>query len=137
MAAPRKRWVAAWRAGRLVWPALWSRWAAFAQSTEIRKAPAAERAAGTVRDQEIRRQAPDQPKPGAAPADWSVEVTERAVTATRSEISGNEQLTRFSLAFSSVVPYQVFTLPNPHRIVIDMPDVGFRLPPAEGQQGRA
>ena len=76
---------------------------------------------------------PDQPKPGPAPTDWSVEVTERAVTATHSEIAGDERLTRFSLAFSGAVPYQVFTLPNPHRIIIDMPDVVFRLPVTEGQ----
>ena len=65
-----------------------------------------------------------------------MEVTERAVTATHSEITGDEQLTRFAIAFSALVPYQVFTLPNPYRIIIDMPDVNFRLPPGAGQQGK-
>lgn len=136
MAAPRKGWVAGLARGAACLASLTVSSAAFAQSTEIRKAPAAD---SKPAQSEIRKstvKAPGQPKTGTTPADWSVEVTERAVTATHSEIGGNEQLTRFSIAFSSAVPYQVFTLPNPHRIVIDMPDVGFHLPPAEGQEGK-
>ena len=30
----------------------------------------------------------------------------------------------------------MFTLPNPYRVIIDVPDVDFRLPPAAGQQGK-
>jgi N-acetylmuramoyl-L-alanine amidase len=103
---------------------------AFGQSTEIRKSPA--------RTEVSKSQAktPDEPKADAAPSGWSVEVTERAVTATQSEIGGNDQLTRFSMSFSGTVPYQVFTLPNPPRIIIDMPDVVFRLPATDGQEGK-
>ena len=65
-----------------------------------------------------------------------MEVKEQAVTATRSEIAGDERLTRFLVEFSGSVPYQVYTLPNPPRIVLDMPDVTFRLPPDAGQHGK-
>lgn len=138
MVMPHERWVGLARgvaclAGLAVSVAISV--AAFAQSTEIRKTPAARAPAQS----EIRK-APskpaDQAKSNVTSPDWSVEVKERTVTATRSEIAGNDQLTRLSIAFSGSIPYQVFTLPNPRRVVIDMPDVVFRLPPTDGQQGK-
>jgi N-acetylmuramoyl-L-alanine amidase len=134
MAAPRRHWLG-WARGGAGVAGLVISLAAFAQTTEIRKTPTGER---TPAQSEVRKApaAPGQPKPSAAPTGWSAEVIERAVAATRSEISGDERLTRFSLEFSGVVPYQIFTLPNPHRIIIDVPDVVFRLPVAEGQQQR-
>ena len=135
MAAPCRQWLGLARGGACV-AGLAISLAAFAQTTEICKTPAATERAPA--QSEIRKAPgpPSQPKPNPAPAGWSVEVTERAVAATRSEIAGDERLTRFALEFSGVVPYQVFTLPNPHRIIIDLPDVVFRLPMAEGQQAR-
>ena len=38
--------------------------------------------------------------------------------------------TRFSLVLSAAVPYQYFTLADPYRLIIDMPDVNFQ--PAQG-----
>jgi N-acetylmuramoyl-L-alanine amidase len=58
-----------------------------------------------------------------------------SATASAAEIAGDEHLTRFSLALSARVPYHVSKLANPFRIVIDLPDVDFRLPAAAGQQG--
>lgn len=138
MAMPHKRWVglargAAGLAGLAVSVAISV--AAFAQSTEIRKTPA-ERAPAQSEIRKAPSKPADQAKPNVTPADWSVEVKERTVTATHSEIAGNDQLTRLSIAFSGSIPYQVFTLPNPRRVVIDMPDVAFRLPPTDGQQGQ-
>lgn len=80
--------------------------------------------------------------PAAAPeqpvaAGWFAEVADRAVTATAAEISGDIRRTRFSLVLSRAVPYQIFTLADPYRLIIDMPDVSFRLPKGAGQQGRA
>jgi N-acetylmuramoyl-L-alanine amidase len=134
MAAPRRQWLGLARGGASV-AGLVISLAAFAQTTEIRKTPAAERAPAQSETRKVPA-TPDQRKANPAPAGWSVEVTERAVAATRSEIAGDERLTRFSMEFSGVVPYHVFTLPNPHRIIIDVPDVVFRLPLAEGQQKR-
>lgn len=136
MTAPSRRWAGFWRAivcsAGLLAPVV-----AAAQSTEIKKSPPGGRppAAQT----EIKKSLPqpaDQARANPAPADWSVEVTERAVTATHIEITGDERLTRFSLMFSATVPYQVFTLPNPYRIIIDVPDVNFRLPLGAGQEGK-
>jgi N-acetylmuramoyl-L-alanine amidase len=56
-------------------------------------------------------------------------------TAIAAEISGDVKRTRFSLALSGRVPYHISKLANPYRIVIDMPDVEFRLPATAGQQG--
>jgi N-acetylmuramoyl-L-alanine amidase len=103
-------------------------------STEIRKSPS-----GRPEQTEIRKErAPlgDQTK-ASAPRnnEWSTEVTQRHVTAVQVEIAGDERLTRFSLLLSAPVRYEVFTLPSPYRLIIDMPDVEFRLPLKAGQQG--
>jgi N-acetylmuramoyl-L-alanine amidase len=81
-------------------------------------------------------------RPGAS-ANWSAQVQDRpgpgqdrTVTATAAEIAGDVRRTRFSLSLTRAVPYQIFTLADPYRLIIDMPDVAFRLPKATGQQGR-
>jgi N-acetylmuramoyl-L-alanine amidase len=76
--------------------------------------------------------------PSAEPAatGWSAEVSDRAgVAASAVEIGGDEARTRFTLVLSAGTPYQHFTLADPYRIIIDMPDVSFRLPKGSGQQG--
>jgi N-acetylmuramoyl-L-alanine amidase len=75
------------------------------------------------------------PRKEQAP-DWSAEVTERVATATQSEITGDGQKTRLSVQLSATVPFQIFTLADPYRVIVDMPDVKFRLPLGTGQQGR-
>jgi N-acetylmuramoyl-L-alanine amidase len=71
-----------------------------------------------------------------APAQWSAEVNERAMAAMAAEISGDEARTRFSLVLSGIAPYQFFLLADPYRVIVDIPDVDFRLPKGAGQQGR-
>ncbi len=88
------------------------------------------------RSRRARRNRRNSRVPAISSNDWSAEVTDRAVAATQVEIAGDEQLTRFTIAFSAPVAYQVFTLPKPYRVIIDAPDVGFRLPPGTGQQGK-
>jgi N-acetylmuramoyl-L-alanine amidase len=81
------------------------------------------------------------PEPKAEPkgrgrADaWTTEVAGRGITALSAEITPERGRTRFSLLLSASVPYQVFTLPEPYRVIIDMPDVAFQLPTGAGQQG--
>lgn len=110
--------------------------AALEAQTEVRKTPPTERAPAHT---EIKKTVPQadeaRPAPAAQPA-WSVEVTERRATATHGEITGDAQNTRFSLLLSTAVPFQVFTLPDPYRVIIDMPDVDFRLSPGAGQEAR-
>ncbi len=43
--------------------------------------------------------------------------------------------TIFELTMSEGVTAQVFTLANPYRVVIDLPDLSFRLDPAAGKKG--
>src|SRR5262245_11519220 len=74
---------------------------------------------------------------GRARADaWSAEVVApRGVAALSAEIAPERTRTRFALALTASVPYQIFTLPDPYRVIIDMPDVIFQLPTGAGQQG--
>jgi N-acetylmuramoyl-L-alanine amidase len=76
------------------------------------------------------------PAPEPAAGGWSPQVSERAVTASAIEIGGDERRTRFSLILSAAVPYQYFALADPYRLIIDIPDVDFRLAKGSGQQGR-
>jgi N-acetylmuramoyl-L-alanine amidase len=78
---------------------------------------------------------PSAPEPPAA-AITTGAVHDQAVTATAAEVTGNARRTRFSLTISRSVVYQIFTLADPYRLVIDMPDVSFRLPKGAGQQGK-
>lgn len=98
--------------------------------TEIAKTPSAESQAPQT---EIRKRRPaDEPhKPSSH--SWSASLP--SVEATAAEISGNEQRTRFILTLSARVPYQIFTLADPYRVIIDMPDVAFHLSKGAGQQG--
>ena len=66
---------------------------------------------------------------------WATEVTPRAISALSAEIIPAAARTRFSLVLTQSVPYQVFTLADPYRVIIDMPDVAFQLPTGAGQQG--
>jgi N-acetylmuramoyl-L-alanine amidase len=54
------------------------------------------------------------------------------VTAAR--IGEHPERTRFVLELSEELPYRVFTLPDPFRVVLDLPEVDWRLP--EGEQPR-
>jgi N-acetylmuramoyl-L-alanine amidase len=82
----------------------------------------------------------DAAKPGvsaepATPA-WETQVSDRSIAAVSVEITGDEARTRFSLVLSGSAPYHHFLLADPYRVIIDIPDVGFRLPKGAGQQGQ-
>ena len=53
--------------------------------------------------------------------------------ATDAKLEGDRKETVFSLTMTAGVPAEVFTLANPYRVIIDMPDVSFRLPASAGQ----
>lgn len=50
-------------------------------------------------------------------------------------VSGTPTQTTFDLILSRGVPAEIFTLAEPYRIIIDLPDVTFKLPSAVGQKG--
>src|SRR6185312_5827349 len=67
--------------------------------------------------------------PAASPSD-SLPV------ATDARLGGDETQTRFVMDFSRKIDLHAFTLADPYRVVLDIPQVVFRLPPKTGEGGR-
>lgn len=65
---------------------------------------------------------------------WSAEVTTSETTATAYELTGTDARTRLSLVFNGPVTYNLATLADPYRIVIDVPNLAFRLPADAGRK---
>jgi N-acetylmuramoyl-L-alanine amidase len=55
---------------------------------------------------------------------------------TDARLGGDENQTRFIADLSRKVDLRAFTLADPYRVVIDIPQVTFRLPPKAGENGR-
>ncbi len=56
------------------------------------------------------------------------------VVATGARIGGDETRTRFVADLSQAVSYTVYVLPDPYRVIIDIPGVRFDMPPGSGIQ---
>jgi N-acetylmuramoyl-L-alanine amidase len=56
--------------------------------------------------------------------------------ATGTRVGGDATRTRFVADISKTISYSVYVLPDPYRVIIDMPDVRFDLPPGIGQKVR-
>ena len=56
--------------------------------------------------------------------------------ATDARLGGDDTQTRFVVDLSRKVDPHVFTLADPYRVVVDIPQVTFRLPPKAGETGR-
>jgi len=65
----------------------------------------------------------------------SVHAKGLEIVARHAELSGDEKMTTFHLDLSSGAQAEVFTLANPYRVIVDLPDVSFRLPAGTGQKG--
>jgi len=74
--------------------------------------------------------------PGGNEPTWSASLEEHQAVVTRAEIGAVGPTTRLALTLSRRVDYQIFTLPDPYRVIIDLSDVSFNLPRDAGQQGR-
>ena len=57
------------------------------------------------------------------------------VEATDARLADDGKSTTFELTMSEGLTAQVFTLANPYRVILDLPDLTFRLDPAAGQKG--
>jgi N-acetylmuramoyl-L-alanine amidase len=68
--------------------------------------------------------------PATIPADDSFPV------ATDVRIGGDEAQTRFVMDLSRKIDLHAFTLANPYRVVLDIPQVTFQLPAKAGDSGR-
>ena len=56
--------------------------------------------------------------------------------ATAARLGGDAERTRFVTDLSRSVGFSVYVLPDPFRVVIDMPEVSFRFPAGLGTEGR-
>jgi N-acetylmuramoyl-L-alanine amidase len=56
--------------------------------------------------------------------------------ATEVRLGGDDGQTRFILDLSRKIDVRAFTLADPYRVVLDIPEVIFRLPPKTGESGR-
>src|SRR5690348_11063483 len=56
--------------------------------------------------------------------------------ATDARLGGDESQTRFIMDLSRKIDLHVFTLADPYRVVVDTPQVTFRLPAKAGETGR-
>ena len=69
--------------------------------------------------------------PKATPAS-----TDDYPVATDTRLAGDEAQTRFILDLTRKIELRAFTLADPYRVVVDLPQVTFKLPPQTGQRGR-
>ncbi len=56
--------------------------------------------------------------------------------ATDFRLGGDAKQTRFVVDLTRKVDLAAFTLADPYRVVIDLPQIAFKLPPHAGEQGR-
>jgi N-acetylmuramoyl-L-alanine amidase len=56
--------------------------------------------------------------------------------ATEARLGGDDTQTRFVMDFSRKIDVRAFTLADPYRVVVDIPQVVFHLPPKTGESGR-
>jgi N-acetylmuramoyl-L-alanine amidase len=72
----------------------------------------------------------------ATAAPMPAPATESAPLATDVRLGGDEAQTRFIMDLSQKIDLHVFTLADPYRIVVDIPEVTFKLPQKAGDTGR-
>src|SRR5579864_7584858 len=56
--------------------------------------------------------------------------------ATDVRLGGDEAQTRFVMDLSRKIDLHAFTLADPYRVILDIPQVTFQLPPKAGESGR-
>jgi N-acetylmuramoyl-L-alanine amidase len=69
-----------------------------------------------------------------APPD--VQAAQGFPVATDARIAGDARHSRFVVDLSRKIDVRAFTLGDPFRVVVDLPQVAFQLPPRAGEQGR-
>jgi len=72
----------------------------------------------------------------AAGAPMTAPAPDSLPQATDVRLGGDEAQTRFIMDLSQKIDLHVFALADPYRIVVDIPQVTFRLPPKTGETGR-
>jgi len=72
----------------------------------------------------------------AAAAPAAIPPADSLPVATDARLGGDETQTRFIMDLDRKIELHVFTLADPYRVVIDIPQVRFALPPQAGDSGR-
>lgn len=103
------------------------RWSAIAKALTL--AGLAATAAGAV----PARAAPEDKAPPAATA--PAEKAGAAV-ATDARLAGDKARTRFVVDLDHGVDISVFALADPYRVIVDVPQIEFRMPPGSGEEGK-
>jgi N-acetylmuramoyl-L-alanine amidase len=75
------------------------------------------------------------PLPDTTPSVEEPPVAEPAI-ATDAHLSGDDRQTRLTIDLSRKIEMRAFTLAEPYRAVIEIPQVNFQLPPSAGDQAR-
>jgi len=66
----------------------------------------------------------------------SLLVADSFPVATDARVGGDDAQTRFVMDLDRKIDLHVFTLADPYRVVVDIPQVRFQLPPKTGENGR-
>ena len=74
--------------------------------------------------------------PGMAQVRPPADVPMTFPLATGARLAGDQKQTRFVVDLSQKVDMRAFTLANPYRVIIDLPQIAFQLPPKTGERGR-
>jgi N-acetylmuramoyl-L-alanine amidase len=72
----------------------------------------------------------------AQPLPATSDAASTAPVATDVRLGGDDKQTRFIMDFDRPVDLAAFTLADPYRVVLDLPQVVFKLSPKLGEQGR-
>jgi N-acetylmuramoyl-L-alanine amidase len=70
-----------------------------------------------------------------SPATLAIAASLPAI-ATDARLAGDAKQTRFVLDLDKTIQFRAFTLADPYRVVVDIPQVDFRLPSGAGATGR-
>jgi len=73
---------------------------------------------------------------GAAAQKAMAEAIDRLPAVTDVRIGGSDIQTRFIMDLTSKIDVAAFALANPYRVVVDLPQVAFKLPDRAGEQSR-
>jgi N-acetylmuramoyl-L-alanine amidase len=73
---------------------------------------------------------------GLPPAAPAATAADSFPAATDARLAGDESQTRFVMDLSRKIDLHAFMLADPYRVVVDIPQVSFHLPPKTGESGR-
>ena len=80
-----------------------------------------------------------EPKPAAKPTAGpvaAIRIPGKGIVALDARLAGDEKRTRLIVDLTKKVDISVFTLADPARVIVDLPDVSFDFPASAGRAGR-